>query len=79
MKTTCALNLLVTIFLSIACTDLECGPGTHRAAAVCVPNIPVACGEGTVYERGYCVVRDPDASDADSLMDVTSVPPDGGR
>lgn len=38
-----------------ACNSLECGPGTHEEAGVCVANILTACGPGTVYSHGYCV------------------------
>ena len=41
-----------------ACTDLECGLGTYEREGQCVPNLLVACGPGTRYERGYCVAVD---------------------
>jgi hypothetical protein len=37
------------------CDTLECGPGTHRSGDECVPNVQVACGEGTVFADGRCV------------------------
>ncbi len=55
--------------LSIACTDLECGEGTHQEGGVCLPNVLTRCGEGTVYDKGVCVVAEDvivgDATDAD--------------
>lgn len=43
---------------AVACTDLECGEGTHEETGVCLPNIQTVCAEGTHYEQGYCYPDD---------------------
>lgn len=49
------------------CAELECGVGTHEAEGQCVPNVPVACGAGTTYVRGFCVVEDDTSAPSDAL------------
>ena len=59
---------LVAVFAS-GCDTLECGPGTHRESDGCVPNVLVACAEGTEFVNGSCVsIQRPDQG----------VPPDRG-
>jgi hypothetical protein len=52
------------------CDTLECGPGTHRSGDECVPNVQVACGEGTVFADGRCM--------APLVPDGGLAPADGG-
>ena len=68
--------------LSVGCVELECGTGTHREGEYCLPNIPSTCGEGTVYERGWCVLEDVGTDDAYDGPDARNSPDtarDGGR
>ena len=67
-------NFVVVIamsILAICCVDVECGAGTHREGEYCLPNIPSACGEGTVYERGWCVIADVASADISEVSDTS--------
>ena len=59
------------LFVGVGCVDVECGAGTHREGEYCLPNIPSACGEGTVYERGWCVIADVASADVSVVSDTT--------
>ena len=65
----CLLPLLMGL-LSWSCNSLECGAGTHQEGSQCVPNIPTACGEGTRFELGYCVVADGGGTDLRATADI---------
>ena len=75
--TTCVATLVLS-GLVFGCVDVECGTGTHREGEYCVPNIPSACGEGTVYEQGWCVIADDVSADTSGASDVL-VAPDSAR
>jgi hypothetical protein len=49
--------LVVGLFVS-GCNQLECGIGTYESLGTCIPSEQTLCGDGTVYERGYCVIQD---------------------
>ncbi len=49
-----SLALLLPLALVWSCDTLECGPGTHRDGDLCVNNVQVSCGEGTVFRDGRC-------------------------
>jgi hypothetical protein len=49
--------LVMTLVLT-GCNGLDCGNGTHEAAGQCLPNILTACGPGTTYAQGFCVLED---------------------
>ena len=52
------------------CTDLVCGDGTHEERGQCLPDIPRACGPGTVYEHGWCTIPDAGALVEDAGEDT---------
>ena len=85
MRIPAVFSLLCIAALTTAsggCVELECGTGTHREGAYCLPNIPSTCGEGTVYERGWCVLEDvgtEDAYDGSAASDTMATARDGGR
>ena len=66
---------IISVILSagavFGCGELECGAGTHREGDECVSNIPLGCGEGTVYERGWCVLDDVQATRISGVQDVS--------
>lgn len=65
-----ALSVTLVALLASGCDTLECGPGTHRESDECVPNVLVACAEGTEFINGSCV-------STQALFDH-GVPPDRG-
>ena len=70
-------NLRIPTIISILfnavvlCGCGGCGAGTHREGDECVSNIPLGCGEGTVYERGWCVLDDVQDTRVSEVQDIT--------
>lgn len=71
-----SLLLIVTVLACAACDGPVCGFGTHEEAGECIANIQTRCAEGTVWQRGWCVVDDvvtpvdaetPDGASTDEL------------
>ncbi len=65
------ISILFNAVVLCGCGGLECGAGTHREGDECVSNIPLGCGEGTVYERGWCVLDDVQDTRVSEVQDIT--------
>ena len=61
---------LAVVLCLCGCNQLECGTGTHESFGTCTPSEQTLCGDGTVYERGYCIIPDTDAQFRPSTQDI---------
>ena len=58
------------VVILAGCSELVCGEGTHEERGKCLPDIPRACGPGTIYEHGWCTVPDAGALATDAGDDA---------